>query len=336
MIGVNESSAHITALQEKEQNELQESLPEIDQPTGLPTKQEKAKVAKGSKITKDNAKDLETKPKTKENPKDKIHLESQIDTNKATPIQKQRNNIIDKVKGFFSRLFGSGTVSQNVEGISSDVPRPGLPLKDYWYDGKTNYKSYLTGGFLRSLEFKMKTGQNVHGGLDMTYPNYYNWRLDPIPVYATHDGRVSLQRINAFDLPTNAVYIDSNQGVRTLYAHMQTNLLVQEGQSVETGDVIGYIGDVGTTNYHLHYEVQYYSTEDYGSLSGVPAYFSKGANNTIWKSIDLIPEHSIIGDNAVEIADKNIKIPNDLIKALNAYPTKDINLIKYLTHTPSR
>jgi Membrane proteins related to metalloendopeptidases len=52
------------------------------------------------------------------------------------------------------------------------------------------------------------------------------------------------------------VVLDHGDGLQTFYAHMRT-ILVTSGQSVEAGDVLGYMGQTGdSTGYHLHFEVR--------------------------------------------------------------------------------
>ena len=54
----------------------------------------------------------------------------------------------------------------------------------------------------------------------------------------------------------NAVVIDHGGNMFTLYAH-QSRIAVEEGQHVEAGDVIGYVGSTGmSTGPHLHFEVR--------------------------------------------------------------------------------
>lgn len=54
----------------------------------------------------------------------------------------------------------------------------------------------------------------------------------------------------------NYCIIDHGGGYTTLYGHA-TKIIVSEGQSVNTGDVIGYVGSTGwSTGYHLHFEVR--------------------------------------------------------------------------------
>ncbi len=54
----------------------------------------------------------------------------------------------------------------------------------------------------------------------------------------------------------NYVIIDHGNGVSTLYAHC-SGVTVYEGQTVNKGDVIGYVGSTGwSTGNHLHFEVR--------------------------------------------------------------------------------
>lgn len=54
----------------------------------------------------------------------------------------------------------------------------------------------------------------------------------------------------------NYIIIDHGNGLTTLYGHCE-KVLVQEGQYVKKGDVIGLVGSAGwSTGYHLHFEAR--------------------------------------------------------------------------------
>ena len=54
----------------------------------------------------------------------------------------------------------------------------------------------------------------------------------------------------------NYVMIYHTDGTSTLYAHMSA-LAVSQGQTVNKGDVLGYVGDTGwASGPHLHFEVR--------------------------------------------------------------------------------
>ena len=74
------------------------------------------------------------------------------------------------------------------------------------------------------------------------------------PVVASADGVVTRAgRIRALG---KAVYLSHGYGTVTRYGHL-SKFIVEPGQKVRRGEVIGYVGNTGrTTGYHLHYEVR--------------------------------------------------------------------------------
>ena len=90
----------------------------------------------------------------------------------------------------------------------------------------------------------------MHYGMDFTAPT-------GTPVYATGNGKVievsgsAKSRVD-FGL---MIKIDHGYGYETLYAHLSA-FNVKRGQEVKRGDIIGYVGNTGSsTAPHLHYEV---------------------------------------------------------------------------------
>ncbi|APE27536.1 M23 family metallopeptidase [Aurantiacibacter gangjinensis] len=88
--------------------------------------------------------------------------------------------------------------------------------------------------------------RRMHGGVD------FRGRTGT-PIYAATDGTVNFAgRNGGFG---NFVRIRHGGGLSTGYAHM-SRIAVQNGQRVERGQVIGYIGSTGlSTGPHLHYEM---------------------------------------------------------------------------------
>ena len=73
-------------------------------------------------------------------------------------------------------------------------------------------------------------------------------------IYATGDGVVSKVRKSRRGYG-NHVKINHGFGYETLYAHM-SKYIVKRGQKVKRGEIIGYVGNTGTSVApHLHYEV---------------------------------------------------------------------------------
>lgn len=86
-----------------------------------------------------------------------------------------------------------------------------------------------------------------HSGLDIAAP-------PGTPVTATANGSVILaQWAEGYGL---LVVLDHGYGYRTYYGHL-SKILVHLNQKIKRGQVIGLVGDTGTsTGPHLHYEVQ--------------------------------------------------------------------------------
>ena len=256
----------------------------------------------------------------------KSSTQNLMDYSNGTNLTQKQWDIIEKDKFVFNWL------DSEEDGSLQDIPRRGLPLKDNLYIGvkivngvstNTTYQGVFSGSFYRSQSWAASTGQILHGGLDMTYSGgYYYWDTDPVPVYSTHQGRVMVSGDG-----TNTVYITNNSNnVRTVYAHMQRNLLVVNGQDIAMGEIIGYIGTEGTGNYHLHYELQYQYSTDLGIYSGRYGVFSQG----IWKSIDLLPSEREI-PNSVNMSGVNIPNPN-VLRDLLLKPATPENITEIKTY----
>lgn len=104
----------------------------------------------------------------------------------------------------------------------------------------------MASGFAMRIHPIYKT-RKFHYGMDFTSPT-------GTEIYATGDAEVKLIKKSRRGYG-NHIVLDHGFGYETLYAHM-SKFNVVAGQKVKRGDVIGYVGNTGTsTAPHLHYEV---------------------------------------------------------------------------------
>ncbi len=102
--------------------------------------------------------------------------------------------------------------------------------------------------------------------IDMTLPDFNDWGH---PIVASYQGRVSFAGINGTlggRTPSNPdgpmgtgggwmVKLDHGDGWETLYLHMLERPVVETGQSVTRGQLLGKVGSTGkSSGPHLHYE----------------------------------------------------------------------------------
>jgi murein DD-endopeptidase MepM/ murein hydrolase activator NlpD len=135
---------------------------------------------------------------------------------------------------------------EKLTGLWSQVsPRPRWE-GPFWYPVDPNtlrVTSYF--GTRRTYNDSEETG--FHGGTD------FGGDVGTA-IYAPAAGRVVLAE--KLTVRGNAVLIDHGMGLFSGYWH-QSHLAVTEGQEVQQGDLIGYIGDTGlVTGPHLHWEMR--------------------------------------------------------------------------------
>lgn len=105
------------------------------------------------------------------------------------------------------------------------------------------------------------------------FSSAYGWRIHPVykdrrfhygvdlgapkntPIVATRGGKVSLATYN--NSAGYYVKVDHGDGFVSIYMHM-TRYIVSKGDTVDAGQVIGYVGSTGTsTGNHLHFGITY-------------------------------------------------------------------------------
>ncbi len=105
----------------------------------------------------------------------------------------------------------------------------------------------LTDGFGVFRSYNGGPANTYHEGRDLGA-----WTGTPI--HAAAAGKVVLAR--PLTVRGNAVIVDHGLGVFSGYYH-QSKIAVQEGQIIQKGDLIGYVGDTGFANGpHLHWEMR--------------------------------------------------------------------------------
>lgn len=119
------------------------------------------------------------------------------------------------------------------------APRDTLILDGYHHPA--NYKKTSDYGW---------RGRRMHRGVDLGYPV-------GTPVAAAWDGMVRISKGSNTGGYGNLVVIRHNNGLETYYAHLSRRL-VNPGQIVKAGDIIGLGGNTGRSyGSHLHFEVRY-------------------------------------------------------------------------------
>ncbi|HEU5100203.1 MAG TPA: M23 family metallopeptidase [Roseiflexaceae bacterium] len=97
----------------------------------------------------------------------------------------------------------------------------------------------------------------IWGGVDLAIDGNSDGQADPDgtfgqPVYATHAG---IAHVKPDTWPAGNYLAIEGEHYKTAFAHLK-EYAVQDGQAVERGQIIGYIGSTGqSSGPHLHYEV---------------------------------------------------------------------------------
>ena len=109
----------------------------------------------------------------------------------------------------------------------------------------TNQINRITSGF-GPAKNPFNGNLQQHKGIDLSAKT-------GVPVYASADGLVQISDYNE----KNGEYLrlEHQEGYATRYLHLQKRM-VEKGQSVKMGDLIGFVGSTGlSTGPHLHFEI---------------------------------------------------------------------------------
>lgn len=135
------------------------------------------------------------------------------------------------------------------EDKETEVEKPSNPAKGMMFPLKTK-------GVYISSPYGMRThpitGEyKMHSGVDFSAPN---GTINKEPIYAAQAGEVIFAGTRGGY--GNYIIVDHGKGITTCYAHC-SSIGVTTGQQVKQGQVIGKVGDTGSsTAPHLHFEVR--------------------------------------------------------------------------------
>jgi len=166
---------------------------------------------------------------------------------------KPRQWKIEKVNGVPQQLV---TPDPDTEAkIAEDnklmrAARAQLELTTFYDSGLIRPAEGRVSGVFGSQRVLNGTPRAFHAGLDIAGPV-------GTPVRAAADGVVALQKANMV-MTGDTVVLNHGYGLQTTYIHM-SKILVQDGERVRQGDVIGEIGMTGRANGpHLHFGVTWF------------------------------------------------------------------------------
>ena len=117
--------------------------------------------------------------------------------------------------------------------------------------------------------FVVIDGQRVHNGLDLASfcgdwvraamdgtVVYAGRKFDPHIGYSEYPSAFYRRIGNNFSTLPVVIVLDHGNGYRTLYAHVREKVLVEEGDTVKAGEIIGRESDTGrASGCHLHFEL---------------------------------------------------------------------------------
>ncbi len=137
--------------------------------------------------------------------------------------------------GIFNSMGEMGSALLEKMGISLGITGGGLPVN-----------GAITSEFgYRPPEETDGKGSTWHAGTDIGAP-------EGTPIYAVEGGIANLSTGSGYG---NLVIIDTGAGIQEYYGHM-SGFNVEDGQMVNKGDIIGFVGSTGnSTGPHLHFGV---------------------------------------------------------------------------------
>jgi len=145
--------------------------------------------------------------------------------------------------------------------------------KDYYYSGTApvtsgNYAWPTVYPYVLTSNFEWRWGK-LHAGLDISGCGMGS------PIFAINEGTVLSTVSSCADVGYygnscgsgygNSVWIAHPEGVYAVYGHLTSKVMVSPGEYVSKGQLIGFMGDSGSsTGTHLHFGTYYGGTQSGG------------------------------------------------------------------------
>ena len=154
-----------------------------------------------------------------------------------------------KMDRLMRKIYYASISLDDTQKLSQEKTEYSSIIPSIWPIDRTKLR-HVSSQFGMRLHPVFKT-MRKHDGIDLTAPT-------GTAVYATANGSISLSRVqNGYG---DIIEVNHGHGYTTRYAHLSARF-VSEGDFVRRGQVIGEVGNTGTsTGSHLHYEVRYRNT----------------------------------------------------------------------------
>lgn len=188
------------------------------------------------------------------------YIRSQIDVQKALTSFNSIDSGVYRLNQFLHDRGLERLKIENAGGVESDFDITQInELSSFYQNQIENLENTLNtlplgkphvGGITSEFGFRRNPftggGRERHTGID------FRGKIGD-SIRSTGNGVVSFAGYNGgFG---RCVIINHNEELETLYAHL-SKVLVEDGQQVESGQIIGLLGNTGrSTGPHLHYEV---------------------------------------------------------------------------------
>lgn len=166
-----------------------------------------------------------------------------------SPFDHAGSDVADTSATAAEALADAHSISQTLAALQSPLERYRISSEYGWRIKPLVKSSYGKRHTTRRRHIEpRKPAQQFHTGIDMAAPH-------GSAVHAAYDGTIiAIGNKRGYG---DYLRIRHENGVETAYAHMSSfakNL--KAGQTVRTGDVIGFVGSTGrSTGPHVHYEV---------------------------------------------------------------------------------